>query len=127
MLTTLFAGEEWLHNGHHLQYAYDLLVYLDCKTLARVVMILFMFWHTSGYWEIRSAMIFQPLSLVPSRCIKYDRTKLAFVEGDGMRSSMFISCNYQWWVFVLSTAKALVTLGAGGLCANWKGSQCVNN
>lgn len=82
MLTTIFAGGEWLHNGHHLQHAYNLLASLGCKTLARVEFILSMFWWTGGYSEIRSAMVFQTLFLVPSKCVKYYRTKLAFVKGD---------------------------------------------
>lgn len=78
MLTTIFARGEWLHNRHHLQHAYNFLGGLGCKTLARVEIIPSMFWYTSAYREIRSAMVFQLLSLVPS---KYYRTKLAFVKG----------------------------------------------
>lgn len=127
MPTTIFAGGEWLHNGHHLQHAYNLLGCLSCKTLVRVEIIPSVFWCTSGYWEIRSAMVFQPLLLVTSIHVKHYRTTLAFVKGDWMRSSMFFSCNYHSLGFVLSKAKVLVMLGAGGFCANQKGSHCVNN
>lgn len=55
---------------------HNLLGCLSCKTLAKLEIILSVFWCTDDYEEIRLVMAFQPLSLVPSKCDKYYKTKL---------------------------------------------------
>lgn len=54
-----------------------------------------------------------PLSLVLLQSTEHKRT-----------SSMSFSCHCHQWILVLSAAKALVMLGDGGFCADWKGPQC---
>lgn len=74
-------------------------------------------------------MVFQPLSLVPFKHVKYYRARVAFVKGieRGAPQVFFFSLHLSLVSkFPLSIAKVLVTLVAGGFSPNYqKGSHCV--